>query len=138
MPVKFEDVSFAFDFVGSEDIGIHCAWLNRETGETHLRSEMSDDYEELPDDIEDEKYIAIPHKKELDLGKPLVLRFVREHLPDDLDEAYDMFSRKGGYARFRRLLARRRAVDRWYDFSAKAEQKALREWCAENAIDLVD
>ena len=28
--------------------------------------------EELPDDIEDEKYIAIPHKKELDLGKPLV------------------------------------------------------------------
>ena len=37
----------------------------------------------LPDDIDDEKYIAIPNKKELDLGKPLVLDFTREFLPDN-------------------------------------------------------
>jgi len=36
----------------------------------------------LPDDIEgDKKYIAIPDKRELDLGKPLALDFAREFLP---------------------------------------------------------
>jgi hypothetical protein len=40
----------------------------------------------LPDDIDDEKYISIPDKSELDVGKPLVLDFVREFLPDDYDE----------------------------------------------------
>jgi len=25
---------------------------------------------------------------------------------------------------------------RWYDFSNKSEEAALREWCAENGIDL--
>ena len=138
MPVKFQDVLIAFEYVSGEDIGLSHAWLNRETGETYCHSSRYDDREELPDDIEDEKYTAIPHKKKLSLGKPLVLRFVREHLPDDLDEACDLFRRKGAYARFRNLLARRRAVDRWRDFSAKAVEKALREWCAENAIDLVD
>lgn len=138
MPVKFEDISFAFEYVGSADIGINHAWLNRETGETVLHSEMYDNFEEVPDDIDDEKYVVIPHKKELDLGKPLVLRFVREYLPNDLDEAYDTFRRKGAYARFRRLLARRHAIDRWHDFSAKAEVEALRQWCAENSIDVAD
>lgn len=32
-------------------------------------SEFDDDEEELPEDIDDEKYIGIPHKTELDLGK---------------------------------------------------------------------
>jgi hypothetical protein len=34
------------------------------------------------------------------------------------------------------LLVRRGAIDQWYDFSNKAEEAALREWCAENAIEL--
>ena len=31
---------------------------------------------------------------------------------------------------------RRGALERWYDFSNKAEEAALREWCVENGIDL--
>jgi hypothetical protein len=34
------------------------------------------------------------------------------------------------------LLVRRDALERWYDFSNKSEAAALREWCAENGIDL--
>jgi hypothetical protein len=34
------------------------------------------------------------------------------------------------------LLARRGVLERWYDFSNKSEAAALREWCAENGIDL--
>jgi len=92
--------------------------------------------EELPDDIGDEKYISIPDKRQLDLGKPLVLDFAREFLPDDYDEVRHIFSRGGAYRRYKDLLVRRGVLDLWYDFSNKAEQAALPEWCAENGIDL--
>ena len=90
----------------------------------------------MPDDIDDEKYISITDKRELDLGKPLVLDFAREFLPVDYDAVHHIFSRKGAYRRYKDLLVRRGALDLWYDFSNKAEEAALREWCAENGIDL--
>jgi hypothetical protein len=34
------------------------------------------------------------------------------------------------------LLVRRGALERWYDFLNKSEETALREWCAENGIEL--
>ena len=90
----------------------------------------------MPDDIDDEKYISIPDKRELDLGKPLVLDFAREFLADDYDEVRQIFSRRGAYRRYKELLVRRGALERWYDFSNKSEETALREWCAENGIEL--
>jgi hypothetical protein len=90
----------------------------------------------MPDDIDDEKYISIPDKRELDLGKSLVFDFAREFLPDDYDEVRHIFSRRGAYRRFKDLLVRRDALERSYDFSNKAEVATLREWCAENGIDL--
>jgi hypothetical protein len=90
----------------------------------------------LPYDIGDEKYISIPDKRELDLGKSLALDFAREFLPDDYDEVRQFFSRRGAYRRYKELLVRRDALERWYDFSNKSEAAALREWCAENRIDL--
>jgi hypothetical protein len=55
-----------------------------------------DDLDELPDDIDDsEKYVQIPNKRELDLGKPLVLNFARQFLPDDFDEVRQIFSSRG-------------------------------------------
>src|SRR5215468_5816520 len=82
------------------------------------------------------KYILIPDKRELDLGKPLVLDFASEFLPDDYDEVRHIFSRRGAYRRYKELLVRRGALERWYDFSNKSEETALREWCAENGIEL--
>ena len=99
-------------------------------------SEFGDNDEELPGDIDDEKYISIPDKRELDLGKSLALDFAREFLPDDYDEVRHIFSRRGAYRRYKELLVRRDALERWYDFSNKSEAAALLEWCAENGIDL--
>jgi len=62
--------------------------------------------------------------------------FAREFLPDDYDEVRHIFSRRGAYRRYKELLVRRDALERWYDFSNKSEAAALREWCAENGIDL--
>ena len=138
MPVKFEDLQLAFDFVSSGGLGENQAYLNTQTGDLHWHSYVADNFEELPDDLDDERYIEIPHKNQLNLGKPLVFDFVQEFLPDDYDDVRDIFRRRGAYGQFKAILARRGALDRWYDFSAKAEEAALRAWCADNAIELVD
>jgi len=82
--------------------------------------------------------IAVPDKRELDLGKPLVLDFAREFLPDELDYIRDMFSRRGAYGQFKALLTRRKAVNLWHDFEGKAQERALRAWCEANSIALTD
>jgi hypothetical protein len=136
MSVGFSDLQLAFEFVSSGGMGENEAYLDRQSGKIYWHSEFGENGEELPDDIDNEKYIAIPDGRELDLGKPLVLDFAREFLTDDYDEVRHIFSRRGAYRRYKDLLVRRGALERWYDFSNKAEEAALREWCAENGIDL--
>jgi hypothetical protein len=141
MPVSFQDILLSFEFVAS-NFGDHQTILCRRTGKIYWHSEFSDLDElkdELPDDVEDdEKYLAIPDKRELDLGKPLALDFAGEFLPDDFDEVRYIFSRRGAYKKFRALLIRRKALERWYDFESKATERALREWCELNSIEVTD
>jgi hypothetical protein len=140
MPISFQEILDALESVGTDILGEHQAILCRRTGKIYWRSESSELDElndELPDDIEDdEKYVAIPDKRELGLGKPLVLDFAREFLPDDFDEVRYIFSKRGAYAKFRALLIRRNVLERWYEFEAKGTERALREWCELNAIEV--
>jgi hypothetical protein len=141
MPISFQDLLLSFEFVGNS-FGQHQAILCRRTSKIYWHSDFSDLDEfndELPDDIEDEaNYVAIPDKRELGLGKPLVLDFARECLPDDFDDIRWMFSKRGAYKKFRALLIRRNVLDRWYDFESKATERALREWCELNSISVTD
>ena len=139
MPVSWTDLILAFEFVSASNTDEHQACLCKQTGKLYWQSDSSDELEELPDDIDDEeKYIQIPDKRELDLGKPLVFDFVRQFLPDDFDEVQRIFSRKGAYARFKDLLVRRGTLDQWYGFESKAEESALRRWCDLNSIEVSD
>jgi hypothetical protein len=143
MPVSFQQLLEAFEFVSvANGPGEHQAVLCRQTGKIYWYSEFSDLDElndELPDDVEDdEKYVTIPAKRELGLGKPLALDFTREFLPNDFDEVRCIFDRRGAYSKFRSLLARRNAVDRWHNFESKATERALREWCELNSIAVAD
>jgi hypothetical protein len=142
MPVSFQEILNGFEFAATGSIGEHRAILCRPTGKIYLHSEFSDFdglFDELPEDVEDdEKYIAIPDKRELGLGKPLALDFAREFLPRHFDEVRDIFSRRGAYAKFRALLIRTKALERWYDFESKTTKRALREWCEFNSIAVVD
>src|SRR4051812_29986068 len=102
MPVSFTDILDAFEFANTDSsLGDYHAVLCRRTVKIYTYAEGSDLEEfndELPDDIEDEeKYIAIPGKKELGLGKPLALNFARKHLPNDFDEVRYIFSKRGAY-----------------------------------------
>ena len=94
MPVKWQDLQLAFEFASLGQFGEHQAYLCRESGEFLWHSEFGDEIDELPDDIDDEeKYLSIPDKRELDLGKSLVFDFVRCFLPGELDNIRRMFSK---------------------------------------------
>lgn len=142
MPATVSEIIDGYLFVEGGN-GQHEAFVCRQTGKIRLRSgdpDLDELEDALPDDIEDgTKYVAIPDKRELDLGKPLVLDYVSEFLPGDFDDVREMFSRRGAYQKFRALLNRRRgALERWYEFEAKATERALREWCDANSIELAD
>jgi len=95
--------------------------------------------EELPDDIEDgQKYLAVPNRRELGLGKPLALDFAKAFLPDDVFNVHEIFDKRGAYRKFHSLLRHRGATDRWYKFEAEATERALRDWCETNGIELVE
>lgn len=134
MAVKFQDISDAFEFVSFGSMDEHQAFLDKETGKIYYHSEYGDDEEELPEDIDDEKYIAIPHKNELGLGKNLVLDFAHEYLPDDVALIHAMFSRKGAYSRYKDFLEDRGMLEQWYEFQSDKQEKALREWCESSSI----
>jgi hypothetical protein len=135
MRVSLRELLDAVEFVsfGNE------AFLCKQSGRIYLHAEDLDDLEEVPDDIEDEKkYLPIPDKRELDLGKRLVLDFAHQFLPNHVSEVHRIFSKRGAYANFRQLLSRTRTLDQWYEFEAKAQERELRSWCEVNSIELTD
>ena len=137
--VDHSEMRDAFEFVSIGDSLGAEAYISRETGKIYLRTVdgfMEED--EVPDDdLETDRYIAVPHKTELDLGRRLALRFTDDELPGDLDTVEDLFRRRGAYAGFKRLLEARGALQRWYDYEERATDEALRAWCQDNDIQLI-
>lgn len=119
------------------------AWVCRETGAVHIRpgllaaDMLGPDAKDLPEDLDSsDRYLSLPNSRDLDLGRPLVFRFVEEVLPEDERLVHDMFHKKGAYRRWRELLERRNVLQRWYDFQRDATEAALRAWCEENGLRL--
>jgi hypothetical protein len=136
--VKYKDLSTAFDFVSFGAPMEHRAYLSLDTGAIYWVSEADAiEEEELPADLEtSDRYIEIPHKNDLDLGSQLALRFAEEHLPHRYTAAESIFRHRGAYARFKELLATEGCIEEWYAFENEATERALREWCRVNEIQL--
>ncbi|WP_205680518.1 hypothetical protein [Bradyrhizobium sp. LVM 105] len=99
MPAKFQDIITAFEFANTNgDMGEFRAFVCKQTGNIFYQTDFMDGEEfndELPDDIDDrEKYLPLPDKRDLGLGKPLALAFVREFLPDDFDDVCHFFRKR--------------------------------------------
>jgi hypothetical protein len=136
MAVSFDDIENAFFFVSMDQQFMHNAYLCKETGEIFYTSEMGDS-DELPEDIDDQdKYISIPHRNELDLGKALVIEFTSEYLPEELDRVYSIFRRKGAYSRYKDFLESKGVLEDWYKFENERQKVALKKWCQENNIEI--
>ena len=138
MKIKFREIADAFDYVSFGQPFEHQAYLDIETGKTYWHSEIGDNEEELPDDIDDAKYIEIPHKNDLGLGKKLAINFIYQHLPNESEKIEAIFRKKGAYSRFKAMLANNDLIETWYEYEANAHEKALREWCEFSEIEIHD
>jgi len=132
--MTFETIEDAFHFVSSAAYGEHIAVVSRTTGQAYFASVMSD-LDELPDNVnESDDYIGIPHKNDLDLGKPLVMEFVRRRCPEQIDRVYTLFKRRGAYGHYKELLTEKDLMEDWYAFENERTREALLEWCKENGV----
>jgi hypothetical protein len=137
--VSYDELETAFAFVSSSPATENAAYICLDTGAIYCTSEFNPIDEEVPDDLEtSDRYIPLPHKNDLDLGRPLVLRFVAWELPEQTERVGEFFRRKGAYARFKDLLESEGLLEKWYKFEAESTEKALRDWCAENDIRTIE
>ena len=74
----------------------------------------------------------------MELGRNLVLRFVAAELPDEYARVDGFFRHRGAYARLKELLGAEGRLEAWYAFEAAETQSALKNWCRENDIQIVD
>ena len=137
--VNFAELEDAFLFVSFGIQHENNAYICLDTGEIYYVSSTVDPEEDLPEDLEEsDRYIAVPHKNELDLGRNLALSFVDQELPGDYNTVAGFFRRRGAYGRFKQLLEDRGRLQQWYDFENHATEEALRRWCEDNGIRLVE
>jgi hypothetical protein len=75
-----------------------------------------------------DRYLTIPHKNDLDLGRSLALRFVAQALPARYDQVEGFCRRQGAYSRLKDLPQREGVLEVWYTFQADSVESALRQW----------
>ena len=135
--IQYADLRDAFDFISFGVPFESNAFLCVDTGVIYCTSDAGELDEEVPDDLEtSDRYIAIPHKNDLNLGRDLALSFAEQELPDDYDTVAGFFRSKGAYGRFKQLLESRGVLEAWYAFEGRAVEAALRRWCDDNGIPL--
>ena len=137
--VKFTDIDMAFEFASSSSFSDNEAFLCLKTGKIYYSSDLIDEDEEpLPDDIYDnQKYIPIPSKQELDLGRALVLEFMDKYLSLDYELVYSMFRKAGAYSRYKNYLLKVNKLDEWHQYENNAQTEALKDWCSDNEIKCI-
>ena len=136
MKIKFDELAEAFDFVSSAPPCAHIAVLCKDTGKFYYKSEDGD-LDEIPEEGADtDRYIDIPHKNDLDLGKNLAFDFVTKYLPTEMGTVENIFRRRGAYAAYKDILHEKGLVDKWYEYEHEIQTKALKQWCADNGIEI--
>jgi hypothetical protein len=135
--VRYSELEEVFTLVSFAPPMEHAAYISLDTCTIYCTSDLSAPDEEVPEDLEtSDQYVAIPHKIDLDLGRNLALRFVAQELADQAERVNDIFRHKGAYARFKDILESMGLLEEWYRFEAEATGRALRDWCAENGIEV--
>jgi len=136
MTISFDEIENAFLFVSSDQKFMHNAYLCKGTEQIFYTSEL-EDFDELPEDVDDtEKYITIPHKNDLELGKALVIEFTSEYIPEELDRIYAFFRSRGAYSRYKDFLNNKGLLDKWHKFEDERKTAALKGWCQDNGIEI--
>lgn len=126
----------AVEFVRSGVLTEHQAYVSVKTGAIYWVSDSEDLDADAPEDLEEsDRYVAVPSKSDLGLGRSVALRFVEDQLPNELQTVRKFFAGAGAYSRFKDLLAAHGQLDAWYAFEASSTERALLEWCEAQGID---
>ena len=137
--MKLSDLVEAYDWVSVDGPFENLAYISRASGQIWLVTDFDEGGDEPPEDVADEsKYLSVPGKRELDLGRNLALRFVAEALPNDYERVKGFFARSGAYSRFKDLLHERGRLEDWYVYEAAGVRQALREWATDNEIEITE
>jgi hypothetical protein len=97
--VNAEELRTTFEFVNFGTPLEHSAYICVDTGKIYCHSLSAglEEEEDLPEDLEtSDRYIAVPHKSDLGLGRRLALAFVTQELSDEYDTVAGFFGRRGG------------------------------------------
>jgi hypothetical protein len=137
LKIKFRDIEDAYMMANTGGYGESTSLLDKASGIFYYESDNTD--EKIPEEIfASDDVVSLPDKNELDLGSRLVFRFIRATFPEGYDKVSEIFTRRGAYGRYKKWLIANNLLDKWYDYSNAAENAALREWCADNGIELED
>jgi hypothetical protein len=130
-----KDIEWGFEYVSSQP-KFSCRVIYDKKNECiYSESDMSGE-SDIPEDLDWDHCIEIPHKNDLDLGVHLVLEFAAEKLPVHYDRVMSFFRKPGAYARFKDLLEREDMLQAWYEYEQAAQERALKQWCKENGITI--
>lgn len=110
------------------------AMLSLERGTVHLVG--GDGVETWPEDLGSGPYLALPGKAELGLGRDLAIAFAEAHMPGHVHTVEQFFRQRGAYGRFKAWLETQEQLQAWYDYEAVTTEVRLRQWCAEQSIEL--
>jgi hypothetical protein len=136
--INLDELRNAFEFVSSGPSSEHSAYICIDTGIIYWTSNVIDLEEEIPDDVDtSDRYIAVPHKNDLQLGQNLALSFIDQEIPHEYNFAASLFRKRGAYRRFKELLQTEGLLEKWFAFETNASDLALQDWCKENNIELV-
>jgi hypothetical protein len=136
MATTFSEIENAVDFVSMEPYGTNEAYVSLDSGQIFLLSQYGDS-DELPDDFEEsDRYLAIPHKNDLDLGQQLVRDFIHAEAPSLAGQVNEIFQHSGAYSRFKSLLVVNGLLEVWHAFENEQATKAIRDWCDLNQLPL--
>jgi hypothetical protein len=133
--IDLDDLQSVMEAVSFQGLVEARAYVCREDGTILLDVDGSEDI--IPDDIDDRsRYLVVPDKRDLDLGQALVHRFVRLHMPAEVDAVRELFRRRGGYRRFRDLLERSNMLDTWHAFENERVLQELADWAESNGFEV--
>jgi len=136
--IRLVDLIDALEFVSASRFEENQAWLCTATGRIIFVSDSIDPVDEIPEDPESAGYLAIPGRRDLALGKPLAISFVDAKLPEHAAKVRDIFRRRGAYARFKEILRTAGALEAWYEYEEQATHDALRRWCEEAGLTIIE
>ena len=136
--VDLDELVEAVEFVSSGALTEHRAYVAIDTGAIYWVSDSGDLDDDAPEDLEEsDRYIAVPNKSDLGLGRSVALQFAEDQLPHEFQTVRRFFAGPGAYGRFKDLLAVHGQLDAWYAFEAQCAERAVLEWCESQEIKAI-